>query len=163
MSSTPGDGELEGAHLRASPAPAEAYPTTHGHRHHPRYAGSSSNSRYLDIRLHRSLRPTMEVYPLMAAVAAGALFAGIIIYHDLAHNHEVYVSKERRSAQVVDVEDAAVFKKETNLAKAGYDHPIRRWALKRAPRVFGGGKRIETYGPDFGTRDKWRERADTTG
>ena len=62
----------------------------------------------------------------MAAVAAGALFAGIIIYHDLAHNHEVYVSKARRSAQVVDVEDAAVFKR---------DEPRQGWVRPPDPTV----------------------------
>ena len=103
----------------------------------------------------------MEVVPLMAAVAAGAIFAGVIICHDLAHNHEIFVSKRRMIAQVVDSEDAVAYARETNLARAGYDHALRRWALRRAPRVFGGGRRGEEYGPDFIARDKWRERADS--
>ena len=82
----------------------------------------------------------------MAAVAAGAIFAGVIICHDLAHNHEIFVSKRRRIAQVVDSEDAVAYARETNLARAGYDHALRRWALRRAPRVFGGGRRGEEYG-----------------
>ena len=155
--SAPGDGELEGAHLRAAPAPASAYPRQHGHRHHARYRPPSYA---LHTRLHGSLRPTLEVVPLMAAVAAGAIFAGVIICHDLAHNHEIFVSKRRRIAQVVDSEDAVAYARETNLARAGYDHALRRWALRRAPRVFGGGRRGEEYGPDFIARDKWRERAD---
>ena len=155
--SAPGDGELEGAHLRAAPAPASAYPRQHGHRHHARYRPPSYALR---TRLHGSLRPTLEVVPLMAAVAAGAIFAGVIICHDLAHNHEIFVSKRRRIAQVVDSEDAVAYARETNLARAGYDHALRRWALRRAPRVFGGGRRGEEYGPDFLARDKWRDRAD---
>jgi|TARA_B100000401_G_C52432943_1_gene543627 hypothetical protein len=103
----------------------------------------------------------LEVVPLMAAVAAGAIFAGVIICHDLAHNHEIFVSKRRRIAQVVDSEDAVAYARETNLARAGYDHALRRWALRRAPRVFGGGRRGEEYGPDFIARDKWRERANS--
>ena len=163
------DGELEGGlyHGIASSARVE---TKHGrhHGHHqtipkgvlPKFfTGTSALSP--TARFNTSLRPVPEVYPLVAAVCLGCVFAGTIMYHDLSKNHEVLIRKDTRKLQVLTAEeDPETFSRVTKQAKKSYDNPLARYVRGKKPDLFpwlfGHPGKDETV--DL-SKEKWKANA----
>ena len=164
------DGELEAGLHRGISSASSSGARHHGHRHHtpiphvqwPNFWPASSPSLPPPSRFNTSLRPPVEVYPLVAAVSVALGCAGIITWHDMRWNPEVLVRKDTRQLQVCTKEDdPSAFERLVNQSRKAYDHSIRRYVLGSRPWVFpsieervtGISRRDPTIDLD---KEKWR-------
>ena len=143
------DGELEAGLHRGISSASSSGARHHGHRHHtpiphvqwPNFWPASSPSLPPPSRFNTSLRPPVEVYPLVAAVAVGLGCAGILTWHDMRWNPEVLVRKDTRQLQVCTKEDdPSAFERLVNQSRKAYDHSIRRYVLGSKLWVFPGSR-----------------------
>lgn len=103
------------------------------------------------VRWNTSLRPVPEVYPLIGAMGVGVGLIGVIVWHHLSSNHEVYIRKSTRELGVITEEDEEA-KRLTHLSKVGLLLAGALWRLSLHV-LYGPFRRYHTSRDPI-TRDK---------
>ena len=156
------DGELEPGLHRGIFSSSSTGARHHGHKHTRIPQVYWPKFSLEQVRFNTSLRPSPEVYPLVAAVAVALGCAGVITWHDMRLNPEVLVRKDTRQLQVCTKEDEpSAFERLVNQSEKAYDHGLRRYVLGSKPWVFpwleerapGISRRAPTIDLD---KEKWR-------